>query len=154
MKRLMLLLPAGLVATTAWNAFDRSTETVFAQDAKSRSGATAGQTKKEPILRKFMRKKLEASNNVLEGLVTDDLDLVERGAKRMLRMSKAEQWRVSNDPTYARFSKEFQQTVDRLTEKSNKGSVDGAALAWMDVTLSCIECHEWVRNMLITGKSN
>jgi len=111
--------------------------------------------KKEPILRKFMRQKLEASNMVLEGLVTDDLGMVEVAADRMLKMSKAELWRTMADRSYARYSNQFVRAVERLKAKSKKaGSVDGAALAWMNVTHSCIECHEWVRNVIIADVSD
>lgn len=103
----------------------------------------------KPILSKFMRQKLAASNSVLEGLVMDDLDAVTKASDKLLQMSMTEKWRVTNDPTYARFSKDYQRTVERLKAKSKQGTVDGAALAWMDVTLSCIECHEWVRNVVI-----
>ena len=105
--------------------------------------------KQEPILARFMRKKLGASNKVLKGLMTDDFDSIEQGADDLMKMSLAEEWRVSNDPTYARYSLDYQNTVRKLKVKAKKSTVDGSALAWMDVTMSCIECHDWVRNVLI-----
>lgn len=114
-----------------------------AQDKKKQ------EEKQEPILAQFMRKKLGGSNKVLKGLMTDDFNQIEEGADALMKMSLAEEWRVSKDPSYARFSLSYQDTVRKLKTKAKKGNIDGAALAWMDVTMSCIECHEWVRNVMI-----
>lgn len=97
----------------------------------------------------FMRKKLHASNLILEGLVTDRLAMVESGAKVLLDMSDAEQWRASNDALYLQYSRAFHDSVETLIEKAERKSIDGVALAWMDVTMNCVQCHEWVRNVMI-----
>ena len=101
------------------------------------------------LLAPFMRRKLEASNKILEGLVTDNTSMIVDGADILGRMSNEEKWRASNDMMYLNHSRRFREAVDILKEKAKKGSLDGAALAWMDVTMSCISCHEWVRNVLI-----
>ncbi len=104
---------------------------------------------KKPVLARFMRKKLDASNKVLEGLMTDDFEMIEKASNDLLKISMQERWRISADPTYARFSREYRNTINKLKAKAKKGSTDGTALAWMDVSMSCIECHDWVRNMVI-----
>ena len=35
--------------------------------------------------------------------------------------------------------------------QSKKKSPDGAALAWLDVTMECIKCHEWVRDTMLAN---
>jgi hypothetical protein len=96
-----------------------------------------------------MRMKLDASNRILEGLVVDDLKLVVKGSEALLKMSAAEKWRASNDMMYLQHSRDFRRSVETLRNKAKKQSIDGAALAWVDVTMSCIQCHEWVRNVLV-----
>ena len=162
MKRFFYVLIVGLIATGTFALFQsakaqtppksqsKAKPPVVTDDVK---GVTAQEKKrpaaKEPILRRFMRRKLDASTMVLEGLVTDDMGMVEVAANQLLKMSKAELWRTTNDRSYARYSNEFDRAVERLKEKSKKGSVDGAALEWMNVTHSCIACHEWVRNVIV-----
>ncbi|MCP4782818.1 MAG: hypothetical protein GY903_15340 [Fuerstiella sp.] len=107
----------------------------------------------EAILKGFMRMKLNASNQILEGLVVDDLTLVVKGSEALLKMSAAEKWRASNDMMYLQRSRDFRQSVELLRNKAKKASIDGAALAWVDVTMSCIQCHEWVRNVLVADLS-
>jgi len=100
-------------------------------------------------LRDFMRKKLEASNDILEGLTTDDTDLIEKGAKKLAELSGAEEWRISKDAMYKQFSNEFTRNAEKLVEAAKEKNIDRAALRWMDTTMSCIECHRFVRNVLV-----
>lgn len=103
-------------------------------------------------LRDFMRKKLEASNDILEGLTTDDTDLIEKGAKKLAELSGTEQWRISKDAMYKQFSDEFTRNAEKLVEAAKEKNIDRAALRWMDTTMSCIECHRFVRNVLVVEK--
>ena len=51
---------------------------------------------------------------------------------------------------YRSHSEDFQRNVDKLVEGAAKAeSIDRVALAWFDTTLSCIDCHRWVRTVLI-----
>ena len=100
-------------------------------------------------LREFMRQKLDASNLVLEGLVLEDPALIRQGAETLNEMSTAEKWRVQNDALYREFSADFRRITSSLVETADEGNTDQAALKWMDATMSCIECHRYVRGMRI-----
>lgn len=105
---------------------------------------------KEPALAKFMRAKLKASNQILEGLCMEDFESIQKGAETLKSMSEEERWRVSNDVMYRQHSAEYRNAVDSiLTAAKEKKNLDSAALAWTKTTLSCIECHRWVRNTLV-----
>ncbi len=133
---------------TAWIALTTESSHVNAQQQPP--GQRAPRDPDEQTeLSKFMRKKLASSNQILEGLVTDDMTQVEKGADELLKMSDAEHWRASNDMMYLHHSRVFRNSVDLMRDKAEKRSIDGVALAWMDVTMSCIKCHEWVRDTLI-----
>jgi len=106
-------------------------------------------SKKDEELRTFMRKKLDACNQVLEGLVTEDGLMVIAGAKALNELSNAEKWRVSNDPIYRQFSEEFTRTTKKLQSAAEKENFDDVALKWIDATMSCVECHKWVRGMRV-----
>lgn len=101
-------------------------------------------------LSEFMRKKLSASSQVLEGLCTEDFKLIRSGAESLQKLSRAEQWRVSTDTMYRQHSVEFNDSVDKLIKAAKDQKLDSAALAWTKTTLSCIECHQWVRAVLIS----
>jgi len=115
------------------------------------SEAAPNQKEKKP-LSVFMRKKLAASSMILEGLAMEDFLLIEEGARKLREMSKAEKWRVHNDPMYRQFSGEFQRITEKLSEAAKDEKLDTAALRWVDATMSCIECHQYVRKVLIAEK--
>lgn len=103
----------------------------------------------KPLLADFMQQKLNSSSMILRGLMTDDLEMVETNADNLLKMSHEAKWRASNDMMYLQHSTQFRHAVDDLRKKAADMSTDGASLAWVNVTMSCIQCHQWVRNMVL-----
>jgi len=95
----------------------------------------------------FMRAKLGHSQNVLEGLSTADYDLIERGAQELSLASQDSNWQVLQTEDYIRQSAEFRRACDSLRAAAKARNLDGAALAWMDVTLKCVQCHKYVRDV-------
>ncbi len=94
----------------------------------------------------FMRAKLIHSQNVLEGLTTEDYDLIEKGAQDLSLASLDSNWQVLQTEDYVRQSAEFRRACDMLRDAAKEKNLDGAALAWMDVTLKCVQCHKYVRD--------
>lgn len=108
--------------------------------------ASADDLKPDVSLSAFMRKKLESSSTILEGLTVEDPDMIVRGAKELLQLSKVEKWQVFVDSEYREYSDGFRSNVRKLEEAGRKGNFDNAALQWFDTMKSCIECHQHVRN--------
>jgi len=94
----------------------------------------------------FMRAKLGHSQRVLEGLSLEDYDLIARGAQELALASQASSWQVLQTEEYARQSGEFRRSCDSLHNAAKTKNLDGAALAWMEVTMKCIQCHKYVRD--------
>lgn len=98
-----------------------------------------------------MRRKLSASGDVVEGLVTEDFEMIEKGAKAMAKMSRASDWQMIDEPAYTGFSNQFRKACDDLVEAADRENLDGAGFAYMRVTMHCIVCHKYVRKTM--GKS-
>lgn len=94
----------------------------------------------------FMRAKLNHSQNVLEGLAVEDYDLIAKGAQQLALASQASDWQVLQTEDYIRQSSEFRRACDSLGAAAKAKNLDGAALAWMEVTLKCVQCHRYVRD--------
>ena len=94
----------------------------------------------------FMRAKLGHAQRVLEGLSLEDFDLVARGAQELAIASQASSWQVLQTEEYARQSTEFRRSCESLKAAAKARNLDGAALAWMEVTMKCIQCHKYVRD--------
>ena len=94
----------------------------------------------------FMRAKLKHSQAILESLVTEDFDGVTKGAQELSLLSLATQWQVLQTPEYVTRSNEFRREVDALSEAAKQKNLDGATLAFVKVTMNCVECHKFVRS--------
>ena len=94
----------------------------------------------------FMRAKLDHSKNVLEGLALADFDLIARGAQELSLASQESSWQVLQTEDYARLSTEFRRACDGLRSAAKAENLDGAVLAWMEVTQKCVQCHRYIRD--------
>ena len=93
-----------------------------------------------------MRQKLSHSQAVLEGIALEDYDLVLQNATRLVALSQDASWRVFDGSEYAEHSANFRRNAEALSKAANMASVDGATLAYVRMTMSCVECHKYVRS--------
>ena len=122
------------------------------EDEKSAKKKDEKTTPARQGVSKFMRMKLEASQQVLAGLALEDFELIQEGAAKLEEMSAAEKWRVTNDPLFREHSVDFQRAAQRLVKNGKEGKLDAAALSWLEMTMQCIECHKWSRANLIVDQ--
>ncbi len=95
----------------------------------------------------FMRVKLKHSQDILAGLVTEDLDKVAKGAQELSLLSQAESWQVYQTEGYLQHSKEFRRAADALRDAAKAKNIDAATLAYVDTTMKCMTCHKYVRDV-------
>lgn len=136
--RILATLLASAAVGAAWNVWQAEAD----DDVK----------KPDQTLSAFMRKKLDASSQILEGLTTEDADLIQQGAKTLIELSKAEKWQMLTDSEYRSYSIDFRNTAKKLAEAAEKGNFDNATLQWFDATKGCIECHQHVRRQRAAKK--
>lgn len=154
-KVILIVIPVAFIVALSFLAVRNWQASAEASpvDEKKPEPPTTGDAENEgqsrTALAKFMHVKLDASNDILEGLLLEDEKKIIKGAQKMREMSDAEKWRVSNDMMYRHHSEDFRRNVDKLISAAKGNSIDRAALNWFDVTLSCIDCHRWVRRELI-----
>jgi cytochrome c556 len=98
----------------------------------------------------LMRKKLEHAQKVLEGIAIHDLDKVLNHADALMQLSKEIEWQVIKTPRYEVQSNEFRRAVESLQEKATQKNLDGVALGYVELTLSCVKCHKYVREVRMT----
>ena len=137
-----LLIPVGIVLCLVCIA--------AAQTSKPAPVAATVQETEEPAKTKrplaaFMRTKLEASSQILEGLCQEDRELVKEGAVKLRELTKIAVWNVLTDDEYREHSREFRDNAALVAEAAEEGDFDKAALRWFDVTMSCLDCHDHVR---------
>lgn len=108
--------------------------------------------RKNDALSQKMRLKLDASSKVLEGLATEDAELIRDGASAMAEQSQAEFWQILTDADYREFTRDFRRSMQKLKEAAEKENFDAAALEWVGAVKSCLDCHKHVRSVRVNLK--
>jgi cytochrome c556 len=99
--------------------------------------------------REFMRQKLEFSKNVLDGLAREDFPQIAENAKKLKALSLAAEWEVPTIPDveqYLPMTTDFQRNADDLMHKAKDKNLDGVTLAYVQMTVSCVKCHKYIRD--------
>jgi hypothetical protein len=95
----------------------------------------------------LMQRKLQASQKILEGVAINDFDKIAKNAEELLTVSKLAEWRVLKTPRYDLFSGELQRTAETLIKNAKDKNLDAASLNYVDLTLTCVKCHKYVREV-------
>ena len=119
-----------------------SVSTVGADEEKPRA-KKAG--KKEVSL--WMQKKLEHTQKILAGLTEADFDVIQASAGQMQVINFLEEWDRGRNPEYKRQLQYFSDANAELIRQAGKKNLGGATLAYTQLTLSCVHCHNVVRDV-------
>jgi hypothetical protein len=114
------------------------------------TSAASGQEQKGPEAAEsqpsvWMRKKLDYSRNILAGLASEDFDKVVTNAQAMQGMSRFEGFLRGKMPGYRTQLEVFQDANEQIIKQAQKDNVEGAALAFTQLTISCVNCHKQLR---------
>lgn len=109
------------------------------------------QPKTSRATREFMREKLGLAQKVLEGITLEDFALVESRALRLSAMSKEPPWQAVENPEYTQHSLTYRRHADALVRAAREKNLDAATLAYVRLTMSCVDCHKFVRGKDVAG---
>jgi hypothetical protein len=101
--------------------------------------------RKDEKLNELMQRKLAASQKVLEGIALNDFDRIGKQADELIAVSKQTEWRVLKTPQFELYSNDFRRVADNLVKNAQDKNLDGAALNYVELTLTCVKCHKHVR---------
>lgn len=93
----------------------------------------------------FMRPKLNYAQRILEGLTTENYGMIAENARALTKLSDAADWSVLPSLDYSTHSTEFRRLSSELTRAANKRNLDAATLAYVQLTMNCVDCHKHVR---------
>ena len=103
--------------------------------------------KEDKTVGAFMRRKLELSRQALQGIVTEDYPLIKKSADGLEKMSRQAEWEVFHLDEYNHFSAEFRRIAKSMGKQAEKKNIDGSAMAYVQLTMSCVECHKFTRGV-------
>lgn len=93
----------------------------------------------------LMRQKLTQAQSLLEGVTREDFPLIAKQARKLRALSQPAAGADSANPEYARRVDAFRHELDAIAKAADERNLDGVTLAYVKVTLSCVECHKFVR---------
>ena len=140
---LLVVALAGLVSVAASAPAPKKEQKSEPKAAEKPDGTVAND------VHDFMRLKLEHSQKVLEGIALEDFAEIAKHSQAISLLSQEATWRVLQTPDYLQHSTEFRRAADAMTVAANKKNLDGAALAYVDLTMKCVNCHKYVRGVRV-----
>jgi len=113
--------------------------------------STYAQAEKESVVKEAMRQKVAYSQQVLVGITLEDYGLIANNAEKLVELSNKTNWYSRQVPEYELFLNEFRRNAQQLKEAGQQKSLDAASLAYVQMTLSCVSCHRFIRKSSDTG---
>jgi hypothetical protein len=101
-------------------------------------------------VQELMQKKLKCSQSVLEGIALNDFDKIADNADELITISQKAEWVVVKTPQYELFSNQFRKSAESMVKNAKAKNLDGAALDYVDLTMTCVKCHKYVRETRMT----
>ena len=125
MNKRLLLLTVGALALAGW------------------IGIATAQTSR--ATREVMRTKLDHSQKALEGVTAGDFEILLAAAKKLKALGSAQDWPNFDNPEYQEHKANFRRSVNALERGAVEANLDSATLAYVRMTMNCVECHRFVR---------
>jgi cytochrome c556 len=100
----------------------------------------------------IMKLKLDYSHFILNGVATENFALISANAEKLSKLSQAAAWRARQTSEYEVLSAEFRRNADALAKAAKDRNLDAASLAYVQMTLSCVNCHKYMRGGKKTGE--
>ena len=112
---------------------------------------TYAQPEKESGVKTAMRQKVTYSQQVLVGITLEDYGLIVNNAQKLVELSNKTNWYSRQVPEYELFLNEFRRYAQELTKAGQQKNLDAASHAYVQMTLSCVSCHKFIRQSSGTG---
>lgn len=102
------------------------------------------QTAQQSPVEMLMKAKAGYAHRLLDAVVLGDVEAAREQAFRLKAVAETADWNVMSTPEYVRESDAFLHATEALHQAAAAGNRDAVALAYVEVTLSCVRCHRYV----------
>jgi hypothetical protein len=97
--------------------------------------------------RQVMVDKLRHGKLLLEAIALSNFAKIQHEAEELIQLSKTAEWMVHKTPRYEMHSNEFRRAAEVMIQKAKQKNIDGVALAYVELVLSCVKCHQHTREL-------
>jgi hypothetical protein len=112
------------------------------------SSTTTAQTS---ALDRLMRQKLDHSQAILAAVVTSNWPELQRHSQALIDLTGDPAWTVLKTPEYATQSEAFVRAAQGLVAAATRRDPDETPIAYMSLTLRCVQCHRYVARTRIAN---
>jgi hypothetical protein len=108
--------------------------------------------KEPPKKLSVMQQKLVHAQQVLEALATKDFKKLDAAADGLIKGVNDETWKINQTEQYLVYTNDFLRRAKGLKRAAKDKNIDAAALAYVDMTLTCVKCHQFLRGDDVRGE--
>lgn len=102
----------------------------------------------------LMRAKLGSSQKIVEGLMAGDFAMIRKGGDDLEKICDSSNWRRLEDQVVTHYRSELRRGATKLLQHAEAENLEGAAYTYMHTLTTCINCHEYSRNVLRIAKAD
>jgi len=95
----------------------------------------------------IMKKKLTQAHKLIDGLALQDFDKLKSAADELAALRLQAAWMAENTLEYQQLSIDFQRNIESTQRAATEKNIDAAALAYIQMTMTCVKCHKHIREL-------
>jgi len=125
-------------------------------------GWSLAQDQKEPLAPRvseasqsfdfWMTAKLKESQKIFAGLASADFQAIAESAETLSTLNKIEGFVRKRSPDYSTQLRVFEFATAKIQQQAEKKNIEGVVLGFNQLTLSCVHCHEQLRDADVPQK--
>ena len=140
MSHLRLLLPL-LLLTVGYDSARSDTPPERPVDPKQKPPF------KLPSGHELMQAKLKNSQIILEGIALSDFKKITKSSEELVRIAQVSEFlNAYKGREYELQVLLFKRAAETMITKSKEKNLDGVVLAYTDMTMTCMKCHQHTRD--------
>jgi len=94
----------------------------------------------------LMHRKLVQTQILLQSLMIGNEGNLVKSLQELKTISSATSWYKFNNDVFLRYSSNFRESIDRMIKHQKEGNYEGVSMGYIQLTLTCMNCHQVVRN--------
>ncbi len=106
---------------------------------------------KLPSYKEAMQMKLKASQSILEGIALNDFKKIQAAGEEIVMVSNVSDFlRAYTGKEYLFHVELLRRPAETIASKAKEKNIDGVMIAYNELTLSCLKCHQAMRGKKFT----
>jgi hypothetical protein len=144
-RTLEIFVAVALIAIVALGS--RASAVPDEPPAKPKADDVKEKLKALPTRKEAMDMKLKSSQAILAGIALNDFDKIQTAADELITITNVNDFLNAYKGREYQFHMQlFRRPVEMIVKKAKDKNMDGVLVAYTDMTLSCVKCHDGMRD--------